>query len=155
MSYGRYFEELRPGDRFRHWPGRTINEYDDTLLSLLSMNQHPLHQDEAFARSTQYGRRLVAGPTVISIVIGMTQADIGGRALETLCYSEIRHAEPVFHGDTIYADSVVLEAEQLPGGGGAVTVETRASNQRQETVLTLRRKIVVPATPAGEIECKR
>ena len=92
MSYGRSFEELRPGDRFRHWPGRTINEYYDTLLSLLSMNQHPAHHDEHFARGTQHGRRLVAGPTVISIVIGMTQADVGGRAVETLSYYDIRHA---------------------------------------------------------------
>ena len=80
MSYGRYFGELRPGEAFRHWPGRTINEYDDTLLNLLSMNQHPVHLDQHYAQNTQHGRRLVAGPTVISIVIGMTQADIGGRA---------------------------------------------------------------------------
>ena len=73
MSYGRYFGELRPGEAFRHWPGRTINEYDDTLLSLLSMNQHPVHLDQHYAQNTQHGRRLVAGPTVISIVIGMTQ----------------------------------------------------------------------------------
>ena len=118
MEFGRYYEDFEIGAIYKHWPGRTINEYDDTLLSLLSMNQHPVHHDEAFARSTQHGRRLVAGPTVISIVVGMTQADIGGRALETLCYSEIRHVEPVFHGDTIYADSVVLEAEQLPAAGG-------------------------------------
>ena len=153
MSYGRFFGELRPGEIFRHWPGRTINEYDDTLLSLLSMNQHPIHLDEHFARGAQHGRRLVAGPTVISIVIGMTQADIGGRALETLGYSDIRHAGPVFHGDTLYADSRILDAEALPGGRGAVTIETRATNQRQETVLTLRRKIVVPANPAGETQC--
>ncbi len=150
MSYGRYFEDLRPGEKFRHWPGRTINEYDDTLMSLLSMNQHPVHVDEHYARSTQHGRRLVAGPTVISIVIGMTQADIGGRATETLSYSEIRHAAPVFHGDTLYAESMVLAAEPLPGRGGAITVETRAANQREETVLSLRRKIIVPAKPAGE-----
>src|SRR6516164_2807182 len=80
MSYGRYFEEIEVGQEFRHWPGRTINEYDDTLLSLLSMNQHPVHLDQRYAQNTQHGRRLVAGPTVISIVIGMTQADIGGRA---------------------------------------------------------------------------
>ena len=49
MSYGRYFDELRTGDEFKHWPGRTINEFDDTLLSLLSMNQHPIHLDEHFA----------------------------------------------------------------------------------------------------------
>ena len=92
---------------------------------------------------------------MISIVIAMTQADIGGRALGTLSYCDIRHAGPVFHGDTLYADSVVIEAEQLPEGRGAVTVETRASNQREETVLNLRRKIIVPAAPAGETQCKR
>ena len=154
MSYGRFFEELRPGETFRHWPGRTINEYDDTLLSLLSMNQHPVHHDEHFARATQHGRRLVAGPTVIGIVIGMTQADIGGRATSTLWYSDIRHAGPVFHGDTLYADSVILEAEALAGGGGEVTIETHATNQRRDTVLRLRRKIVVPGR-TGVTECKR
>ena len=144
MNYGRYFEELRPGDTFRHWPGRTINEYDDTLLSLLSMNQHPVHIDEHYARGTQHGRRLVAGPTVISIVIGLTQADVGGRALATLSYSDIRHAAPVFPGDTLYAESTVLQTESLPEGGGSVVVETRAANQNKEAVLSLTRKIIVP-----------
>src|SRR5579872_1679500 len=150
MSYGRYFEELRPGETLRHWPGRTINEYDDTLMSLLSMNQHPVHIDEHYARGTQHGRRLVAGPTVISIVIGMTQADVGGRAVETLSYSDIRHAAPVFHGDTLYAESTVLKAETLPNGRGSVVVETRANNQNQELVLSLTRKIVVPSNAKGE-----
>ena len=145
MSYGRYFEDLKPGETFRHWPGRTINEYDDTLLSLLCMNQHPVHIDEHYAQGTQHGRRLVAGPTVISIVIGMTQADVGGRAVETLSYSDIRHAAPVFHGDTLYAESTVLKTEALAGGRGSVVVETRASNQKQEMVLSLTRKIIVPA----------
>jgi acyl dehydratase len=149
MSYGRYFEELKPGDTFRHWPGRTINEYDDTLLSLLCMNQHPIHIDEHYARGTQHGRRLVAGPTVISIVIGMTQADVGGRAVETLSYSDIRHAAPVFHG-ALYAESIVLKTEALPGGRGSVIVETRATNQKQELVLSLTRKIVVPSNAKGE-----
>jgi acyl dehydratase len=153
MSYGRFFDELRPGETFRQWPGRTINEYDDTLLSLLSMNQHPVHHDEHFAHATQHGRRLVAGPTLISIVIGMTQADIGGRALATLHHSDIRYAGPVFHGDMLYADSVILETEELAGGSGAVTIETRATNQRRELVLSLRRKILVPA--GGGTECKR
>ena len=153
MSYGRYFGELRPGEAFRHWPGRTINEYDDTLLNLLSMNQHPVHLDQHYAQNTQHGRRLVAGPTVISIVIGMTQADIGGRAIETLSYSDIRHTGPVFHGDTLYANSIIVEAETLPGGRGAVTIETHATNQHQETVSSMRRKIIVPA--AEETECKR
>ena len=143
-SYGRYFEELEPGQTFRHWPGRTITEFDDTLFSLLSMNQHPLHIDEHFAAETQHGRRLVEGPIVISLVIGMSQADIGGRASETLEYSGIRHAGPVFHGDTIYAQSTIVEKSELPGGRCAVVVEHRGVNQREETVLTMLRKIVVP-----------
>ncbi len=144
MSYGRYFDELELGQTFRHWPGRTITEFDDTLFSLLSMNQHPVHIDEHFAAGTQHGQRLVEGPIVISLVIGMSQADIGGRALETLEYSEIRHAGPVFHGDTIYAESTIAEKSELPDGRGVVTVEHRARNQRDETVLTMRRKIVLP-----------
>lgn len=143
-AYGRYFEELEPGQTFRHWPGRTITEFDDTLFSLLSMNQHPLHIDDCFAARTQHGQRLVEGPIVISLVIGLSQADTGGRALETLAYSEIRHARPVFHGDTIYAHSSVLEKSELSDGTGSVVLEHRGVNQRAETVLTMQRKIVVP-----------
>lgn len=143
MSYGRWFEELQVGQPVRHWPGRTITEFDDTLFSLMSMNQHPLHIDEEYARETQHGQRLVEGPLVISLVIGMSQADIGGRALATLEYSDIRHLGPVFHGDTIYAESTVLNKEN----GGVVTVESRGTNQRGEAVLSMRRKIVVPNKP--------
>jgi acyl dehydratase len=150
VSYGRYFEELEPGQHFRHWPGRTITEFDDTLFSLMSMNQHPLHIDEAYAAGTQHGSRLVAGPLVISLVIGMSQADIGGRALDTLDYSNIRHLGPVFHGDTIYAESSVVMKEELPDQRGLVSVSTRGLNHREETILTLDRKIVVPKRPSGD-----
>ena len=149
MGYGRYFEELEPGQHFRHWPGRTLTEFDDTLFSLMSMNQHPVHIDEHYAAGTQHGRRLAAGPMVISLVIGMSQADIGGRALETLNYSDVRHLGPVFHGDTIYAESTVVLKEELPNERGLVVVSTRGINQREETILTLRRKIVVPKRPVG------
>jgi acyl dehydratase len=152
MSYGRYFDDLEPGQTFRHWPGRTITDFDDTLFSLLSMNQHPLHIDEHFAAGTQHGRRLVEGPIVISLVIGMSQADIGGRAIETLEYSQIQHAGPVFHGDTIYSESVVIDKREMADGRGSargtpvgmVVLEHRGINQRNETVLTMRRTIVVP-----------
>jgi acyl dehydratase len=143
-GYGRYFDELEPGQTFRHWPGRTIAEFDDTLFSLLSMNQHPVHIDENFAAGTQHGQRLVEGPIVISLVIGMSQADVGGRALETLEYSDIRHVLPVFHGDTIYAESTIREKIDLADGRAAIQVEHRGINQREETVLTMVRKIVLP-----------
>lgn len=144
MRYGGYFEDFEPGQQFQHWPGRTIAEYDDTLFSLLSMNQHPLHIDEHFAAATQHGRRLVEGPIVISLVVGMSQADVGGRATQTLGYSDVRHTSPVFHGDTIYAESTITAVD---ANGGIVTVEHRGLNQRQETVLTMSRRIVVPHRP--------
>lgn len=139
MSYGRTYDQLEPGQRFEHWPGRTITEFDDTLFSLLSMNQHPLHVDEHYAAGTQHGRRVVVGPLVIALVIGMSQADVGGSATATLEYRDVRHLQPVFHGDTIYARSTVVAKED-----GVVTVASEGVNQHGETVLSLERKIVVP-----------
>jgi acyl dehydratase len=150
MTYGRYFDELQPGRQFRHWPGRTITEFDDTLFSLMSMNQHPLHIDQHYASGTQHGRRLVSGPFVISLVIGMSQADVGGRSLETIGYSDVRHLGPVFHGDTIYAESNIVAREELPDQRGVVIVASRGLNQREETILTMQRKIIVPMRPAEE-----
>ncbi|HJT90039.1 MAG TPA: MaoC family dehydratase [Bryobacteraceae bacterium] len=144
MSYGRYLEELEPGQVYRHWPGRTITEFDDTLFSLLSMNQHPVHLDEHYAAGTQHGKRLVVGPLVIAFVIGMSQADVGGRALRTLRYSDVRHLAPVFHGDTIYAESTILAREEGPDGAGTVTVATRGLNQNGEAVVSLARTLVIP-----------
>ncbi|MGD1090370.1 MAG: MaoC family dehydratase [Bryobacteraceae bacterium] len=139
MSYGRSYEELEPGQQFDHWPGRTITEFDDTLFSLMSMNQHPLHIDAHYAAGTQHGQRLVEGPLVIALVIGMSQADVGGRTTATLEYRDIRHLKPVFHGDTIYARSTIIAKEN-----GVVTVTSEGLNQRGETVLSLERKIIVP-----------
>jgi acyl dehydratase len=140
--YGRTFDELTEGQTFRHWPGRTITEFDDTLFSLLSMNQHPVHIDEHFAAGTQHRQRLVEGPIVISLVIGMSQADIGGSSLETRDYSNVLHTQPVFHGDTIYAESTVLEKSIGTDGRGTVKIGHHGLNQRREIVLTMQRTIV-------------
>jgi acyl dehydratase len=139
MSYGRYLEDFEAGQVFKHWPGRTITEFDGTLFSLMSMNPHPLHIDEHYASGTQHGRRLVEGPLVISLVIGMSQADVGGRSTRTIEYRDVRHVSPVFHGDTIYAESTITGVD-----GGIVTVESVGRNQRDEVVLSFQRKIVVP-----------
>jgi acyl dehydratase len=147
VGYGRYFEELETGQTFRHWPGRTIAEFDDTLFSLLSMNQHPVHIDEHFAAGTQHGQRLVEGPIVISLVIGMSQADIGGRAINTIEYSDVRHTNPVFHGDTIYGESTIVDKGELRDGRAVVKVQHRGINQRGDTVLTMLRTIVLPRHP--------
>jgi acyl dehydratase len=146
MPFGRYFEELNVGERVKHWPGRTITEFDDTVFSLLAMNQHPLHIDEHYARGTQHGQRLVEGPLVISLVVGLTQADLAGRSIAVLEFRDIQHLGPVFHGDSIYAESEVTAKRDDPGrpGCGLVTIATTASNQRGEPVLSMKMTVVVP-----------
>src|SRR5207247_1892241 len=92
MAYGRYFEEFTVGEVLRHWPGRTINEADCTWFALLTMNQHPVHSDAHYAAThTQHGQRLVLGPLVFSIGIGMTVADVSGKAIANLEIEKITH----------------------------------------------------------------
>ncbi|HEV8438335.1 MAG TPA: MaoC family dehydratase [Methylomirabilota bacterium] len=146
MSYGRFFEEFTVGQSFRHWPGRTITEADCTWFALLTMNQHPLHSDAHYAEThTQHKQRVVLGPLVFSVVIGMTVADISGRAIANLEVDRLTHDKPTFIGDTLYARTTVLAlSESRKGDRGVVTVETVASNQRGETVCSYIRKVLVP-----------
>jgi acyl dehydratase len=142
--YGRDYEDFVVGDLYRHWPGRTVTEYDDTLFAQLTMNQHPLHSDAAYAAGTQFGQRLVVGTFVFSLVVGMTVADVSGRAVANLEYESVRHEAPVVHGDTLYAETRVLAKRPTADGRrGVVLVETRGFNQRGETVITLRRRVLV------------
>jgi acyl dehydratase len=145
-TFGRYYEEFTVGQVFKHWPGRTVSEADDTWFSLLTMNQNPLHIDAHYASQTQHGQRLVVGTLVFSIVVGQSVADISGRAIANLEYEEIKHVAPVFHGDTIYAESRVLDLRESRSkpDRGIVRVETRGVNQRGETVLTFRRSVLIP-----------
>ena len=151
MGYGRYFEDFAVGDIYRHWPGRTITEHDDTWFSLMTMNQHPLHIDAHFAASSQHGQRLVNGILVFAIAVGMSVADISGRAIANLEYESIKHVAPSFHGDTIYAETEILEKRESASkpDRGIVYVETRAWNQRDEIVLTLRRRVLVQKKESG------
>lgn len=149
MPFGRFFEEFEVGQVFRHWPGRTISEADDTWFSLMTMNQNPLHIDAHYAGQTQHGQRLVVGTLVFSIVVGMSVTDISGRAIANLEYEAVQHVAPVFHGDTLYAESRILDKResQSKPDRGVIHVETRGFNQRDETVLTLRRRVLVPKRP--------
>ena len=146
MSYGRYFEEFAVGQEFKHWPGRTITEADCTWFALLTMNQHPVHSDAHYAAThTEAKQRLVLGPLVFSIGIGMTVADVSGRAIANLEIEKITHDHPTFIGDTLYSESTVLALhESKKGDRGIVSVETRVSNQNGVRVMTFRRTALVP-----------
>jgi acyl dehydratase len=150
--FGRYFEEFEPGDIYKHWPGRTITQADDTQFALLTMNQHPLHIDTAYAEGTQFGQNLVVGTLVFSIAVGLSVPDVSGKAIAMLEYESVKHEGPTFHGDTIYAETTVLDKRESKtrDDRGIVGVETRAYNQNNETVLTYRRKLLVPKREAAE-----
>jgi acyl dehydratase len=146
MGYGRYYEEFTVGEILKHWPGRTISEADCTWFALLTMNQHPLHSDAHYAAThTQHGQRVVLGPLVFSIGIGMTVADVSGKAIANLEIDKIVHEAPTFIGDTLYSESTVLaKRESSRGDRGTVSVETRVLNQRGEQVMTFRRTALLP-----------
>ncbi len=146
MNLGSYLEDFEVGKVYRHWPGRTVTEADDTWFSLITMNQNPLHIDEHYSAQLQHGRRLVNGTFVFSLIVGMSVADMSLKAIANLEYDEVKHTGPVWHGDTLYAESTVLEVteSQSKPDRGIVYISTRGINQNGETVLTYRRKILTP-----------
>ncbi len=81
---------------------------------------------------------------MISIVIGLAQSDVGGRSLRVLEYNDVQHVGPVFHGDTLYAESTVIASRQMDSRTGTVTVEFRGLNQKSETVLKMQCIFTVP-----------
>ncbi|RLC51172.1 MAG: MaoC family dehydratase [Candidatus Cloacimonadota bacterium] len=145
-SFGKFLEEFKAGDIYKHFPGKTITESDNNLFCLLTMNHHPLHLDKKFAESTQFGRRVVVGTYVFSLVVGMTVSEISGKAIANLDYENILHLAPVFIGDTIYAETEIIDVQnsKTKPDRGIVYVETRAFNQNGEKVLTFRRHILIP-----------
>lgn len=148
---GPYFEDFSVGQLIQHWPGRTIRDFDDTWFTLLTMNTNPLHFDEHFAAQSQHGRCLVNGTLVFALTVGMSVRDISQTAIANLEYESIKHLAPTYHGDTIYAESEILDKteSQSKPDRGVIYVETRARNQRGEVVLTLRRRVLVPKRPVS------
>jgi itaconyl-CoA hydratase len=107
---GLYYEDLEIGQRIRHTHGRTVTETDNVLFCALTMNTQPLHMNEDFAANTPFGRRIVNGIFTLGLVVGLTVADLTeGTILANLSYEKVVHPNPVFHGDTIYAESEVLD----------------------------------------------
>jgi acyl dehydratase len=147
MQFGRFFEEFEVGAVYRHWPGKTVTESDDHLFCLITMNHHPLHLDAHYAESaTSFGRNVVVGNLIYSLLLGMSVADVSGKAIANLEVESLRHVAPTFHGDTIYGETTVLakkESESKPDRG-VVTVETRGYKQDGTLVCVFRRRVMVP-----------
>jgi len=146
MEFGRYYEELEPGAVYRHWPGRTVSSYDSTLFALVTMNQNPVFLDDVYARTQPAGRRPVVDTLVFSLTVGMSVADTTGKAIANLGYESVIFERPLFPGDSLYAQSEVIEKRHSAPkpDRGIVHIETRAYNQNRERILVLRRHSLAP-----------
>jgi itaconyl-CoA hydratase len=146
-----HFEDLRAGDRFRSRIGRTITEADNVWFTALTMNTNEIHFNAAYAEGTEWGRPLVNSALTLAVVMGLSVADTSETGGVNLGWEEIRLVAPVFHGDTLWAETEVLEARASRSrpGSGVVTVSTRGVNQRGETVIEFRRTFLCPGRDAG------
>ena len=145
-NFGNYLEDFKVGTIYKHFPGKTVTESDNNFFALLTMNHHPVHLDEEYCRSHQHGRILVVGTYVFSLIVGMSVADISGKAIANLEYEKVIHNGPVFIGDTLRAETEILsvtESNSKPDRG-IVYVQTCAYNQRSEKIITLRRRVLIP-----------
>lgn len=145
-SYGRYLEDFQVGDVYEHRPGRTITETDNTWFTLLTMNQHPLHFDKAYAEASEFGRVLVNSCLTLSLVTGMSVSDVSQKTVANLGWNDVKLTGPVFVGDTIYAESEVLairESKSRPHQG-IVSIRSRGLNQRGEVVISFERTMLIP-----------
>jgi itaconyl-CoA hydratase len=145
-SFGRYLEDFKVGDVYEHRPGRTITEADNTWFTLLTMNTHPLHFDAAYAAKTEFGRPLVNSCLTLSIVAGMSVSDLSQKAIANLGWDKVRLTAPVFAGDTIYAESEVLDVRESKSrpNQGVVTVRTSGRKADGTVIITYERSFLVP-----------
>lgn len=142
---GRYFEDFTVGDVYKHPFGKTVTETDNVWFTNATLNLNPMHFNEPYAAETEFGERLVNGLVVISLAVGMSVIDVSMNATANLGYDDVKHHAPVFHGDTVFAESEVLDKRESESRDqvGIVTTELRAYNQDDELVLSLERTPMV------------
>lgn len=152
---GCWFENLPVGVVVKHAVTRTITETDNVLFSSLTMNPQPLHLDKTFAAQTEFGQRLVNSLLTLSLLVGVTVYDLTlGTTIANLGFETVEFPKPVFHGDTIQAETEVVASRpsQKRPDAGIVTFEHRAYNQRGDLVARCRRAALMRRRPSMRSE---
>jgi itaconyl-CoA hydratase len=147
---GKYFEDLNVGDRIQHAQGRTVTEMDNTLFCALTMNTQPLHLNEDFSAGTVFGQRIVNGIFTMGLVVGLTVSDLTeGTVIANLGYDHVVHPNPVFHGDTIYVETEVVDKRESRSQADRGIIRLKHTGRKpdgtvvvelERTVLFMRRK---------------
>ena len=142
---GKFYEDLRPGAHYRHTTGRTVTEMDNTLFCALTLNTQPLHLNADFAAKTAYGQRIVNGLFTLGLVVGLSVAEMTeGTIVANLGYDKVVHPNPVFHGDTLYAETEVLEMRESASRPECGIVRLGQTGRKQDgtTVVEFERTVM-------------
>lgn len=152
VQRGLWFDEMEIGTVYEHRPGRTITEADNVLFTTLTMNTQALHLDAAYAADTTFGERLVNSMFTLSTLVGLSVAQLTqGTIVANLGFSDIAFPKPLFHGDTLYAETLIAakrESSSRPGEG-IVTFEHTGRNQHGVVVATATRTTLVRREPSA------
>lgn len=143
---GLYFEEFDPEARYLHRPGRTVTEADNVIFTTMTMNTQSLHLDAAWSAAQPFGQRLVNSMFTLSTVVGASVAQLTqGTIVANLGFDSVRFPAPLFHGDTLYSETVVLATRLSASrpGQGIVTLEHTGRNQHGDVVVTAVRNTLV------------
>jgi len=133
------FNDFKVGQIFKHFPGKTITEGEANLFSLITMNHHPIHIDKEYAKKTKFKKNIVVGTYLISLAAGMSVNDITINSAAALEYRNIKHLNPVFFGDTIYAESIITKKIKKDNSKGILFFETSIYNQKTLKVISMSR----------------
>ena len=148
---GKYYEDLEVGAHYKHSLGRTITETDNVLFSTLTMNPQPLHVNEDFASKTQFGRRLDNGIFTMGLIVGLSVSDLTeGTIVANLGYDKIVHPKPVFHGDTIYVETEVLDKRESKSNPDRGIVRLKQTGRNQDGVVVIEIERTVMFLKRGE-----
>jgi acyl dehydratase len=151
---GRFYEDFEVGDVFRSRFGRTITETDNVWFTCLTMNTNQIHFNVPFAERTRFGRPLVNSTFTLALVTGMTVPDTSENATANLAWTDIKLPNPVFAGDTLWAESEITSLRESGSNPsvGIVTMRSRGVNQRREVVIEFQRTFMVYKRDASEVE---
>jgi len=138
---GRFYEDFEVGDVYQHPLGRTLTEADNIWLTLMTMNTNPMHFDVNYAEQSEFGKLLMNSGVTIAIVLGMTVSDTSQNAFANLGIQDLNLTAPVFVGDTIYAETKVLEKRESNSRphAGIVSFATRGIKQDKAVFMTYKR----------------
>ena len=152
---GLWFEEFEPDVIYRHAPGRTFGEADNTLFSTLTMNPQALHLDAAWSSGQPFGARLMNSMMTLATVVGLSVDQLTqGTIVANLGFSDVRFPAPMYHGDTLRAETRML-SKRLSGsrpGEGIVTLEHTGRNQNDEVTVIAVRAVMMRCRPAAELD---